>query len=177
MPDGTDRGTARDPHEVIHPNHDPSAVRVPDTDDLAGVGPLGVTVVVHEDEDYDFQPPKGRLRATVSLGVSQSIDNTEGGVSRTFFPQITVAFGVGDAALGLLNAIGFFARMLFGPVWAIAADRFGRKRILLLVTGAWGLWTIATGFALLRADGEPVAVGVGVLYLGGVGVFCMATRP
>jgi MFS family permease len=149
MPDETDRGTARDPHEVIHPNHDLSAVRVPDTDDLAGVGPLGVTVVVHtdEDEDEDFQPPKGRLRATVSLGVSQSIDNTEGGVSRTFFPQITAAFGVGDSALGLLNAIGFFARMLFGPVWAIAADRFGRKRILLLVTGAWGLWTVATGFA------------------------------
>src|SRR3712207_8467137 len=66
MPERTDRGTARDPHEVIHPNHDPSAVRVPDTDDLAGVGPLGVTVVVHEDEDYEFQPPKGRLRATVS---------------------------------------------------------------------------------------------------------------
>ena len=99
------------------------------------------------DEDADFQQPKGRLGATVSLGVSQSIDNTEGGVSRTFFPQITVAFGVGDAALGVLNAIGFFARMLFGPIWAIAADRFGRKRILLLVTGAWGVWTIATGFA------------------------------
>ena len=113
-------------------------MRVPDTDDLAGVGPLGVTVVVHKDEDEDdFQPPKGRMRATVSLGVSQSIDNTEGGVSRTFFPQITAAFGVGDSALGLLNAIGFFARMLFGPIWAIAADRFGRKRILLLVTGAW----------------------------------------
>ena len=147
MQDRDVTGDRPDAGGVIHPNHDPSAVRVPETDDLAGVGPLGVTVVVHNDEEADFQPPKGRLGATVSLGVSQSIDNTEGGVSRTFFPQITVAFGVGDAALGLLNAIGFFARMLFGPIWAIAADRFGRKRILLLVTGAWGLWTIATGFA------------------------------
>lgn len=99
------------------------------------------------DPDDDFTQPKGRTGATVSLGVSQSIDNTEGGVSRTFFPQIMNAFGVGDAALGLLNAVGFFARMLFGPIWAIAADRFGRKRILLLVTGAWGVWTVATGFA------------------------------
>ena len=145
MPEKNLERTRPDTGGVIHPEGDRSAVRVPETDDLAGVGPLGITVVVHE--DHDFKPPKGRLGATVSLGVSQSIDNTEGGVSRTFFPQIMTAFGVGDAALGLLNAIGMFARMLFGPIWALAADRFGRKLILLIVTGAWGLWTIATGFA------------------------------
>ena len=140
-------GDRPDPGGVIHPNHDPSAVRVPETDDLAGVGPLGVTVVVHNDEDADFQPPKGRLGATVSLGVSQSIDNTEGGVSRTFFPQITVAFGVGDAALGLLNAIGFFARMLFRTDLGHRGGPVRPQADPALVTGAWGLWTIATGFA------------------------------
>ncbi|QIK72558.1 MFS transporter [Propioniciclava coleopterorum] len=83
----------------------------------------------------------------LSLGVSQSIDNSEGGVSKTFFPQIMVAFGLGDAQLGLLNALSNAARMIFGPVWAMLADRFGRKPILFVVTGVWGLWTIATGFA------------------------------
>ena len=29
--------------------------------------------------------------------------------------------------------------MAFGPIWAIAADRWGRKRILFVVTGLWGL--------------------------------------
>ena len=32
-------------------------------------------------------------------------------------------------------------------MWAIAADRFGRKRILLIGHRGLGLWTIATGFA------------------------------
>ncbi len=95
----------------------------------------------------DFVPPKGRLGATIALGVSQSIDNSEGGVSKTFFPQIMVAFGLGDSQLGLLNALGNAARMIFGPIWAMLADKFGRKLILFIVTGLWGLWTIATAFA------------------------------
>ena len=77
MPEKNVEGTRPDIGGVIHPEGDRSAVRVPDTDDLAGVGPLGITVVVHE--DHDFKPPRGRMGATVSLGVSQSIDNTEDG--------------------------------------------------------------------------------------------------
>lgn len=99
------------------------------------------------DTDADFVRPKGRLGGTISLGVSQSIDNSEGGISRTFFPQIMHAFGVGDAGLGLLNAIGQYSRMIFGPLWAMLADRVGRKRVLFIVTGLWGLWTLATAFA------------------------------
>lgn len=34
-----------------------------------------------------------------------------------------------------------------------------------------------TGFAILRIDGEPAAVGMGVLERDWVGVFCMATHP
>lgn len=48
--------------------------------------------------------------------------------------------------LGLLSSISKFARMLFGPFWALTADKFGRKKVLILVTGVWGLWTIACGF-------------------------------
>ncbi|MDO5286800.1 MAG: MFS transporter [Actinomycetia bacterium] len=99
------------------------------------------------DEDESFVKPKYRTAGTVSLGLSMSIDNTEGGVSRTFFPQIANVFGLQNTELGLLNALGSAARMVFGPIWALAADRWGRKRILFVVTGMWGLWTIATGFA------------------------------
>jgi MFS family permease len=37
--------------------------------------------------------------------------------------------------------------MIFGPLWAFAADKWGRKRVLFIVTGVWGLFTIAAGFA------------------------------
>lgn len=133
------------------PSGDPlgGSTQVPGTDDMAAMTPAGVTIVDgnEADDERDFVPPKGRLGATMVLGVSQSIDNSEGGVSKTFFPQIMNAFGLSDAELGLLNALGNAARMIFGPIWAMLADRFGRKVILFIVTGLWGLWTIGAAFA------------------------------
>lgn len=138
------------PDNNYRPEGDPfgGATQVPGTDDIAAVIPAGVTVFDGDEseEDRDFVPPKGRLGATIALGVSQSIDNSEGGVSKTFFPQIMNAFGLSDAELGLLNALGNAARMIFGPMWAVLADKFGRKLILFVVTGLWGLWTIGAAF-------------------------------
>ena len=132
------------------PEGDPlgGSTQVPGTDDMAAVTPAGVTIVDGDegDDERGFVPPKGRLGATLTLGISQSIDNSEGGVSKTFFPQIMTAFGLGNTELGLLNALGNFARMVFGPLWAILADKFGRKLILFVVTGLWGLWTIGAAF-------------------------------
>lgn len=125
------------------------STQVPGTDDMAAVTPVGITIVDGNEEadERDFVAPKGRLSGTIALGVSQSIDNSEGGVSRTFFPQIMTAFQLGNTELGLLNSLASAARMVFGPVWAMLADRFGRKTILFVVTGLWGLWTVAAGFA------------------------------
>ncbi|AXK47013.1 MFS transporter [Brachybacterium saurashtrense] len=118
----------------------------------AGGPGLGVALV-----DSDARRPdalaedgpsgKGNGRAMAAMGFSQAVDNSEGGLIDTFFPLIGAAFGVGEGMLGLLSAISKFARMLFGPFWAMMADKYGRKKILLLVTGVWGLWTIASGFA------------------------------
>lgn len=127
----------------------PGLVQAPDGD-LVTLAEDGVRLVregENVDADADFVKPKGRTAATITLGISQSIDNSEGGVSKTFFPQIMTAFNVGTSELGVLNALASAARMAFGPIWAIAADRFGRKKVLFIVTGLWGLWTIATGFA------------------------------
>lgn len=139
------------PDNNYRPEGDPlgGSTQVPGTDDMAAVTPAGVTIVDGDetDDERDFVPPKGRLGATIALGVSQSIDNSEGGVSKTFFPQIMNAFGLSDAELGLLNALGNAARMIFGPVWAMLADRFGRKLILFIVTGLWGVWTLGAAFA------------------------------
>ncbi len=138
------------PDNNYRPEGDPlgGSTQVPGTDDIAAVTPRGVSVVDGDetDEERDFVPPKGRMGATVALGVSQSIDNSEGGVSKTFFPQIMAAFGLGNTELGLLNALGNAARMIFGPVWAMLADKFGRKLILFVVTGLWGFWTIGAAF-------------------------------
>ena len=91
--------------------------------------------------------PRGRGRTVAALGFSQAVDNSESGLINTFFPLIRTAFGLDYGALGMLTSIPRFSRMIFGPFWAMMADRFGRKPILFLVTGVWGLFTVAAGFA------------------------------
>ena len=90
---------------------------------------------------------KGRWKSLTAMAVAFVSDNTESGLVNTLFPVIRQALSLGIDALGILTSISRFARMLFGPLWSMVADRFGRKRILFVVTGLWGLWTAAAGFA------------------------------
>lgn len=90
---------------------------------------------------------KGRPGGLAALGFASLVDGFEGGLVNTLFPVIRDALGLQTSALGILTAISRFARMLFGPIWASLADRFGRKKVLFIATGLWGLWTIAAGFA------------------------------
>jgi MFS family permease len=90
---------------------------------------------------------KGRWGALFAMAFAFVSDNTEGGLVNTLFPVIRTSLGMDLGALGILTSVSRFARMLFGPLWAMAADKYGRKRILILVTGVWGLWTAAAGLA------------------------------
>lgn len=82
-----------------------------------------------------------------ALGISQAVDTTESGLVKYFFPLIRAAFGLDLGALGILTAIPLICRTVCGPIWAMIADRFGRRRILILVAGVWGVFTIAAGCA------------------------------
>jgi MFS family permease len=95
----------------------------------------------------DGDQTTGRGRAVTALGFSQAVDNSESGLIQTFFPLIRTAFNLDYGALGILTSISKFARMIFGPIWAMAADRYGRKKVMFLVTGVWGIFTVLAGFA------------------------------
>jgi len=123
---------------------------VPGTDDLVAPSQSGGVAYVDADENANYVDPelkKGRNLAVAALGTSQAIDNSEGGVVNTVFPLLIEAFGIDRGALGIISSISKFARGILGPVWAMLADRFGKKIILFIVTGVWGLWTVAAGFA------------------------------
>ena len=60
--------------------------------------------------------------------------------------MIRANLGLNLGDLGLLTSVGKFARMIFGPLWAMLGDRYGRK-LLLVITALWGIWTAAAGFA------------------------------
>lgn len=90
---------------------------------------------------------QGRKRGLVALAFASIIDGFEGGLINTLFPVIRDALNLQTSALGIMAAISRFARMLAGPAWAMLADKYGRKKILFIATGLWGLWTVAAGFA------------------------------
>src|SRR5687768_12841926 len=85
--------------------------------------------------------PSGRWRSLTAMAFASVVDNSEGGLINTLFPVIRAALNLNLGALGLLISISRFARMLAGPLWAMLADRYGRKRVLFIVTGVWGIWT------------------------------------
>lgn len=86
-------------------------------------------------------------RTLIALAFGRIVDESEGGVLGNLFPVIKAALGLTLSQLGILVAVGRFARMIFGPAWSLLGDRFGRKRVLVLVTGVWGVWTALTGLA------------------------------
>ena len=118
--------------------------------------------------------PPNRWRSVVTIAVSRTIDDTESGLMNNLFPVIRASLGLTLAQLGLLAAIPRFARMIFGPVWSMLADRWGRKRVLVFATGCWGVWTGLVGLsqnfeqmlilyaigAIGTVAGEPIANGL-----------------
>lgn len=92
-------------------------------------------------------PVKGRKRGLLALAFGSVVDGFEGGLMNTLFPVIRDSLNLQTSALGIMTAISRIARMFAGPGWAVLADRFGRKKILFIATGLWGLWTVAAGFA------------------------------
>jgi MFS family permease len=88
-----------------------------------------------------------RWGSVAAMSVASVSDGAESGLVNTLFPVIQQSLGLGLGALGELTSISRFGRMLFGPLWSMVADRYGRKNVLFIVTGLWGLWTAAAGFA------------------------------
>ena len=95
----------------------------------------------------DQKPPAHRWRSLFVLSLSNTIDTTDGGLINALFPAIRQALHLNLESLGLFTAISRIARMIFGPLWALAGDRWNRKTLMFLVTGVWGIWTVLAGFA------------------------------
>lgn len=90
---------------------------------------------------------KTRPGAMFSFAIGTMSDSMEGGLINTLFPVIAQALALEVGALGTLSSMSKWARMIFGTLWAIAGDKFGRKNVMFWMTGVWGLWTAAAGLA------------------------------
>ncbi len=81
-------------------------------------------------------------------------------------PQFTQLFGITDAAFGLLVSAYTLAAGVSGLLAATYVDRFGRKRLLLVLYGLFALATLACGLAPTYAALMAARIAAGVF--GGV---------
>ncbi len=95
---------------------------------------------------------KGRWAGLVSLAFGNTVDNADGGLINNLFPLIQESLNLSLSFLGVLTSISRFSRMIFGPLWSMAGDRFSRKTLLVFVTGVWGIWTILAGLSQTQTE-------------------------
>jgi len=114
-------------------------------------------------------PPKGyRARILTALGFGFFIDSAEDVALPMLWPAVRTALGLSYAQLGYISSIRVIFQTFSGPFWGMLADRYNRKRILVIGTGVWGLWTSVCGFATdywqLLIVRVVACIGLGCLY-------------
>ncbi|WP_396668173.1 MFS transporter [Microbacterium sp. R86528] len=124
--------------------------------------PTLTAAIRHGDLDKKGGVPRRKTNLVV-LGGSMVVDGGEGSMATTLFPVIAAALGLATSALGVLAAVGRIVGVVAGPAWVFLAKRYGRKLILAIATGFWGIWAIAAG---LSQDFTQLLILYGIMAAG-----------
>lgn len=108
--------------------------------------PTVTAAIRHGDLDKKGGVPRRKTNLVI-LGGSMVADGGEGSMATTLFPVIAAALGLATSALGILAAVGRLVGVIAGPAWVFLSKKFGRKAILAVATGFWGIWAVAAGLS------------------------------
>jgi MFS family permease len=84
-------------------------------------------------------------RTLFALGFGYLIDQGEAQAMSVLIPIIQSMWGISFAMIGLMTTLRNIAQTVSAPLWGYAADRYSRKKVLIIGTGVWGIWTILVG--------------------------------
>ncbi|MGD8738281.1 MAG: MFS transporter [Anaerolineae bacterium] len=113
------------------------------------------------------EPQPGRWRTMVALSFGYFIDQGEGQAMSVLFPTLQSLWGLSYTQLGLVGTIRNILQSITAPFWGYVADRFSRKKVIVLGTGLWGIWTLVCG--LVSNFGQLLAVRA----ISGIGLGCL----
>ncbi|MEV6220482.1 MFS transporter [Nocardia fluminea] len=132
---------------------------------VVGSAATGSRAVAVSDAPASGGPPPvaGRWRQLALLSGLISMDNSEGAVVSTLFPALRAALGLPLSALGVMVAVHKIIQVIFGPIWVLVAARIGRKTVLVVFCGLWGVWSAAAG---LSQDFTQLLVLYGIAAMG-----------
>ncbi len=128
--------------------------------------------------------PEGKRQSSrllAVLGFGFFINSAEDVALPMLFPSIRGALGLGVDALGLITGTRIIFQTLSGPLWGMAADRYSRKRILIIGAGLWGMLTGVCGltftFTQLFIAHVVACIGLGCLYPAAFGMIADTFGP
>lgn len=108
-----------------------------------------------------------RWRTLFALAFGYFIDQGEGQTISVLFPTLQTLWGLSYTNLGTIGTIRNILQAISAPFWGFAADRFSRKKVILIGTGLWGIWTAVCG--LTQNFGQLLTIRA----ISGIGLGCL----
>lgn len=125
-------------------------------------------------EFVDEKPPvlttgnkKSRSKTLVSLSFGYFVDQGEGQVMSVFTTTLQSLWGLTMRQIGLITFLRSILQAVSAPFWGILSDRYSRKKVILIGTGIWGIWTAILG--LTQNWGQFLAIRA----ISGIGLGCL----
>ena len=108
-----------------------------------------------------------RWRTLLALAFGYFIDQGEAQSMSVLFPTLQTLWGLSYTDLGLVGTVRSLLQAVSAPFWGFAADRLSRKKVIVLGTGLWGIWTLFCG--LTQNFGQLLVVRA----ISGLGLGCL----
>ena len=79
----------------------------------------------------------GRWKTLFALAFGYFIDQGEGQAISVLFPTLQRLWGLSLTNLGTIGTIRNILQSVSAPFWGYAADKFPRKKVIIIGTGVW----------------------------------------
>lgn len=110
---------------------------------------------------------RSRWRTLYALSFGYFIDQGEGQIISVLFPTLQTLWGLSYTNLGTIGTIRSILQAISAPFWGYASDRYSRKKVILIGTGLWGIWTVICG--LTQNFGQLLVIRA----ISGIGLGCL----
>lgn len=114
------------------------------------------------------KPKRRRWYTVFALSAAAFVDSSENQTLSILWPRMYPSLGLKISQLGPVLGISGLVSVFTQPIWGWMADRFSRRRLLVWITGIWGMWTLAIGvvqtFEQLVIVRILSSLGLGVLW-------------
>jgi MFS family permease len=119
------------------------------------------------DKNSETQGKKSRWRTMLALSFGYFIDQGEGQAMSVLFPTLQTLWGLSYTQLGMIGTIRNILQSVTAPLWGFAADKYSRKKVIVIGTGIWGIWTLLVG--LTQNYGQLLTIRA----ISGIGLGCL----